>query len=147
MTRTESRRPPAPPREFRVARALVVLIALCVPLFVAGTWFMAGSEGWAWTTLTMALMTAAAVAGLADAVTSRVELRDDRLVVVRNLRRREFARADVQSATWAAGSGASVRLRDGRDVVMPDVGGGAQGLANSLRAWLGAGAAPTGKRR
>ena len=47
MTRTESRRPPAPPREFRVARALVVLIALCVPLFVAGTAFMYSSEGWA----------------------------------------------------------------------------------------------------
>ena len=147
MTRTDSRPRPAPPREFRTRRAFVVVIALCVPLFVAGTWFMAGSEGWAWTTLTMALMSAAAGAALADAATSRVELRDDRLVVVRNLRRREFARADVQSATWAAGCGASIRLRDGGDVVLPDVAGGAQGLANSLRAWLNAAGRPGGSKR
>jgi hypothetical protein len=73
-------------RTFRVAcgaqLASCLVAAVVAALVVAAYW----SGGWSWVSLSLVGMTVFALAGLADILTARVELLDDRLVVVRNLR-------------------------------------------------------------
>src|SRR5262245_43300876 len=75
---------------------------------------------------------------LADICLSRIILASDNLRVfsIINFQSRTFARAEIDDVTWEKGGGASLKLHDGRWVRLPSVGRNAQGLANSIRAWL-----------
>jgi hypothetical protein len=74
--------------------------------------------------------------GLADLLLSRITLGGDYLRIVSGFRSKRILRADIDRVTWAAGCGASLILRDGKGVRLPSVGRNAQGLANTIRAWL-----------
>jgi hypothetical protein len=82
-----------------------------------------------------------AIAGafwLADAITRRIVLGSDRIriVSISNFQSRTIARVEVESVTWEKGCGVSIKLRDGKWVRLPSVGRNAQGLTNTIRAWL-----------
>jgi hypothetical protein len=94
------------------------------------------SNGWSWTTVVLLCVIPLAFAGFLDAVTSRVELHHDRIVVVQNLRRREYARATFTKVTWGKGVPVALQRATGEWVELPGVGSSAQGMANTLRAWL-----------
>jgi hypothetical protein len=92
--------------------------------------------GWSWVFLSLIALAVFALAGLADIVTSRVELLDDRLVIVRNLRQRVYDRSSLVRVTWAKGGPVSVQTAAGDWIALPGVGPSSLGMVNSLRAWL-----------
>jgi hypothetical protein len=74
--------------------------------------------------------------GLADLLLSRIALGNDNVSIVSGFRSQTIPRADIDSVTWAAGCGASLILHGGKGVRLPSVGRDAQGLTNTIRAWL-----------
>lgn len=74
--------------------------------------------------------------GLADLLVSRIALGSDNLQIVSGFRSQTIPRVEIDSVTWAAGCGASLILHGGKGVRLPSVGRNAQGLTNTIRAWL-----------
>ena len=58
----------------------------------------------------------------------------DALIVVSNFRERVVPRTEIESVTWEAGCGVSLKMNDGKWVKLPDYGHNAQGMTNSIRA-------------
>ena len=123
-------------RVFRSPLWMQIVTAVGVLLFGAAATHLYTTEGWSWLALAGMALVPVAIAGFLDALTSRIELRADKLVVVQNLRRREFARDTFVKATWGKGVPVSLERTDGSWLQLPSVGASAQGLANTLRAWL-----------
>lgn len=74
---------------------------------------------------------------VADIFLTRIVLGNDTLRIVSvPFRSKTIPRAEIESVTWAAGCGASIVLRGGKGVSLPSVGRNAQGLTNTIRAWL-----------
>ena len=75
---------------------------------------------------------------LVDVFMTRIVLGKDniRIVSVSDFKSRTIPRAEINNVTWAKGCGASLLLRDGKGVRLPSVGRNAQGLTNTIRAWL-----------
>jgi hypothetical protein len=72
-----------------------------------------------------------------DVFLTRIVLSNDSLRIVSvPFRSKTIPRAEIESVTWAAGCGASIVLRSGKGVSLPSVGRNAQGLTNTIRAWL-----------
>ena len=66
----------------------------------------------------------------------RLELKEEGLTLVTNLQPRFVPRRDIQSATWAAGSGVSLKLTNGKWLHLPELGRNSLALTNTVRAWL-----------
>ena len=123
-------------REFRPPRWIVASCALGAVLFPLAAWSLYGKEG---VTLLVALsvgMCALAIAGLVDALTTVVRITDDKIVIRANLRSRSYLRSEFVSATWAKDCPVALERRGGASVRLPSVGSSAQGVVNTLRAWL-----------
>jgi hypothetical protein len=75
---------------------------------------------------------------LVDAFTRRIVLGKDsiRVVSISDFQSQTLARAELESVTWEKGCGASIKLRGGRWVRLPNIGRDPQGLTNTIRAWL-----------
>lgn len=74
---------------------------------------------------------------VADVFLTRIVLGNDTLRIVSvPFRSKTIPRTEIESVTWAAGCGASIVLRSGRGISLPSVGRNAQGLTNTIRAWL-----------
>ncbi len=73
-----------------------------------------------------------------DIFLKRIALQNDRITIVSlsDYVSRTIPRADIESVTWEKGCGASMKLCDGKWVRLPNVGLNAQGLTNTIRAWL-----------
>lgn len=99
-------------------------------------WQLQRSDGWTTLALASVAMSVLGLAGLADALTARVVIYPERLVIVSNFVRREFVRCDFIKVAWAKGCPTSLQRTDGSWLELPPVGGSAQGMANSLRAWI-----------
>ncbi|HEX4984818.1 MAG TPA: hypothetical protein VFV71_01975 [Burkholderiales bacterium] len=65
-----------------------------------------------------------------------MQLLDDSLVITSGFRRRRYARGELESVTWEAGSGVAIRTARGTWLKLPELGHNSQALANSIRAWL-----------
>jgi hypothetical protein len=77
---------------------------------------------------------------LAEAFFTRIVLSSDniRVVSVSEFKSFTIPRDQIESVTWAKGLGSVLKLRDGKEVRLPTVGRRTnQGLANTIRAWLG----------
>jgi hypothetical protein len=74
--------------------------------------------------------------GIADLLLTQIALGSDNVRIVSGFRSQSIPRAEIDSVTWAAGCGASLILRGGKGVRLPSVGRNAQGLTNTIRAWL-----------
>jgi len=123
-------------RTFRAPRSIVAVVAFCALLLLAVALVSFKSQGLSSGTTVLFCLIPVGVAGALDAVISRVELHEEHLVVVRNLRKREYARSSFQKAQWGKGVPVTLQLKSGGWVTLPGVGPSSQGLVNSLRAWL-----------
>lgn len=75
---------------------------------------------------------------LVDVFFTRIELRHDciRIVSITDFKVRTIPRTEIQRVTWEKGGGTSLVLLNGTAVKLPSVGRNAQGLTNTIRAWL-----------
>ena len=121
---------------FRPSRWVVVVAVLCALLFLLGALLSFRSEGMTWVTLTFFCLVPIGVAGAIDAITQRIELHEEHIVVVRNIRRREYPRSMFTKAQWGKGVPVSLQSTSGEWLQLPGVGPSGQGLVNTLRAWL-----------
>jgi hypothetical protein len=126
----------------QVLRAKAGVRALCVAIYLAGVVLLMvhlpfdipdRHKGW--------IVPCFAILGacwLADVFLTRIVLASDslRIVSISDFQSRTVPRAEIERVTWAAGCGAALTLRDGKGVRLPSAGRNAQGLANTIRAWL-----------
>ena len=75
---------------------------------------------------------------LTDIFLRRIVLHSDaiRILSLSDFQSRTIPRSEIESVTWEKGAGASLKLRDGKWIRLPNVGLNPQGLANTIRAWL-----------
>ncbi len=109
--------------------------AIAAVLFAAGAFVSYRALGLSWVTVVFVGLVALGIAGILDALTQRIELHDDRLVIVRNLEARVSA-GDVRKAQWSKGVPVSLQTAAGEWVHLPGVGVSSQGLVNTLPAWI-----------
>jgi hypothetical protein len=131
----------SPPEERQVrvfrAPAMVKLLALLSAVgFSAGAVLFCRLQGWSWVTFSFASMAVIGTAGFIDALTTRVEVHPEHIAVIRNLRKSSYSRSALSGVTWGKGVPVSLKLASGGWVRLPGVGRSAQGLVNTLRAWL-----------
>jgi hypothetical protein len=81
-------------------------------------------------------MTLVGFGGVLEVATNRVVLHDDALECGAIWSRRRYAVTDIESVTWEKGAGVVLKLSDGGWGKLPELGYNAQGLANTVRAWL-----------
>jgi hypothetical protein len=134
-----SRRPPR--RDvFRSTGALRWIVALVTMIFVAGLTFSYVNDGpRSWPFVGFLALTLLGVLGIVETWVSRVELHDDHIRVVMLFKRRQYARGDVTSVTWAKGSPVSIQLNGTRWVDLPNMGHASTKVAGAVRAWLNEG--------
>jgi hypothetical protein len=104
--------------------------------FLAVAYLSYRFSGMSWVTVTVLVLVLIGIAGVADALTQRIELHPEHMVVVHNLRRREYPRSMFVKVQWEKGVPVSLQSTSGQWVHLPGVGSTAQGLVNTLRAWL-----------
>jgi len=105
-------------------------------LFLAVAYLSYRFNGLSWVTVTLLVLVPIGIAGAADTLTQRIELHREHIVVVRNLRRREYPRHMFVKAQWGKGVPVSLQSTSGQWIHLPGVEGTSQGLVNTLRAWL-----------
>jgi hypothetical protein len=123
-------------RMFRAPRPVVVAAMVAAVLFLAVASASYRFNGLSWVTLTLLALVPVGIAGVVDTLTQRIELHREHIVVVRNLRRREYPRSMFVKAQWGKGVPVSLQTTSGQWIHLPGVGSTAQGLVNTLRAWL-----------
>ena len=123
-------------RTFRAPRWLAAFALLAACMFFVGTVLSYRAEGWSWVTIAFLGLVPIGIAGFLDALTQRVELHQEHLIVVRNLRKASHPRSAITRVTWAKGVPVSLQLTSGNWIHLPGVGPSRQGLVNTLRAWL-----------
>lgn len=121
---------------FRAPRPVVVAAMVAAVLFLAVASASYRFNGLSWVTLTLLALVPVGIAGVVDTLTQRIELHREHIVVVRNLRRREYPRSMFVKAQWGKGVPVSLQTTSGQWIHLPGVGSTAQGLVNTLRAWL-----------
>jgi hypothetical protein len=127
---------PGEVRVFRAPRWLVIAAILSAVMFAAVAYVSHRFNGLSWVTVTLLALIPIGVAGVADALTQRIELHREHIVVVRNLRRRAYPRNLFVKVAWAKGVPVSLQSSSGQWIHLPDVATTPQGLVNTLRAWL-----------
>lgn len=135
--RVQGRCPSAPMRRFRSAPWMRWLAALGPLLAALAAWQIHAAEGWSPLALLAAALAPFFLLGFLDALTAKVELHPGHLLVVQHLRKRSFPRHAFRKAGWDKGGPAALQFASGEWLRLPPVGPSNQGLANSLRAWLG----------
>jgi hypothetical protein len=125
-----------PGHSFRTPVWLRVLCVFAAIAFSLASYYLYTTEGWSWLTIGCGVLAVVAVAGAFDAFMTRVELYPERMVVVANLRRREYSRSAFTGVSWAKGVPVTLQLRSGAVLKLPEVGRSTQGVCNSIRAWL-----------
>lgn len=123
-------------RIFRAPRWGVVAAMLCAVLFLAVAFLSYRSYGLSWATVTLLALVPLGIAGAADTLTQRIELHREHIVVVQNLRRREYPRSMFVKVQSGKGIPVSLQSTSGQWIHLPGVGSTGQGLVNTLRAWL-----------
>jgi hypothetical protein len=123
-------------RMFRAPRWVVVAAMLSAVLFLAVAYLSYRFNRLSWVTVSLLVLVPIGIAGAADALTQRIEVHREHIVVVRNLRRREYPRSMFVKVQWGKGVPVSLQSSSGQWIHLPGVGSTAQGLVNVLRAWL-----------
>ena len=123
-------------RTLRPRPALYVALAVSELLFLAGAVFSHVYRGWSLTTLAFDALALAGLLGFIELGTTRVTMSDDSIEMGSMWKRRRLNRADIRRVTWEKGAGVAIELSSGGWVKLPDLGFNAQGLTNTIRAWL-----------
>ena len=126
-----------PPRTtFQSKLWIKVLSFISFVLCTALAAYLRQTEGWSTWSVIAVLLSALTGFGFMQALTQSVRLLDDSLVISTGFRKRRYPRGSLDSVTWEAGSGVSVRFKSGSWLKMPELGHNSQSLCNSIRAWL-----------
>ena len=123
----------------RVLRPKLWLVTLVMGMGVVSATLAALTyrhSGWSTRAGALAALALLACAGLAELGTLRVVLSRGGLEVRKLWRVRRYGIEELESVTWEAGVGVSVKLAAGGWAKLPELGYNAQGLANTIRAWL-----------
>ena len=123
-------------RIIRPRSVLYIILAVTKMLFVAGFVFTYSRSGWTFTSIVFAMMTLVAALGFVELGTTRLILTDDYVDFGPIWKRRRYARSDIKRVTWAKGVGVALELESGGWAKLPALGYSAQGLTNTIRAWL-----------
>jgi hypothetical protein len=115
---------------------VLVMTLAAAALFAAGTAFTYTQNGWTWLSLTFAGMTLMGIGGVVEVATSRIVLHDDAVEFGTVWSRRRLAVRDIASVSWEKGGGVFLTLKAGGFAKLPELGYNAQGLTNTIRAWL-----------
>jgi len=127
----------AAPQTFFRVRPHMKVLALFAALMLAGAAaYLLMKHGLAPTTLLSGALSVLAALGFAQTLLAYIHLQDDALVISSGLTKRRYDRASLESVTWEAGSGVSIKKVDGSWIKLPEMGYNSQSLSNSIRAWL-----------
>ena len=126
----------APTHRFFAPTWMKVGCVFAVVAFPLASYIIYVANGFTWLFAATLALASVALAGAFDAFTSKVEIYPEHLVVVANLRRREYGRSQFVSVSAAKGVPITLQLQSGGNLELPPVGKNTQGMANSLRAWL-----------
>ena len=88
--------------------------------------------------LVMSVFVVGGAFGVVDVFLKRIVLQADSITIVSltDFISRTIPRSEIESVTWEKGCGASLKFRSGKGIRLPNVGLNAQGLTNTIRAWL-----------
>ena len=122
-------------KELRPSRILgVCLFITAATAAMIGSWLLRkGDQGWVG--YFFVLFCAFSLAGAVQHVTTKVVLWPDRLEFGSIFGKKTVLKEEIESVTWEAGCGVSLRTKAQSWVRVPDLGR-AQGVCNSVRAWL-----------
>ncbi len=121
---------------FRARRWLKIIVILCFLIVLTGAAFSIATQGRSLMTTCFGGFTLLGALAIFEVFVVRVELLENELLIASGWRWRRYQRSIVDHATWSAGSGVSIRLKDGSWVKLPELGYDSQSLTNSIRAWL-----------
>jgi hypothetical protein len=119
---------------FRTPTWLRASVGVAFILTAGGFLLVTARYGLTYGTAGVGLVALFLAAGFADALTTRIELGSDALLMVTNFRKRLVPRDDIAFVTWEGGSGVALKLRSGDQIKLPDVGN-SQSRTNSIRSW------------
>jgi hypothetical protein len=125
-----------PPKCFYASRWLQVLCVFAALAFPTACYAIYRDNGWSLLCIASAIMSLLSLLGLIDALTARVELHPERMVVISNLRRREYPRGMFVRLTHGKGVPIALQQLSGEWIKLPDSVSGGLGMSNTLRAWL-----------
>lgn len=120
-----------PPTWLRVSLPVVatLLSVVCVNFIL--------SDGvLAWTTLTSGLMTFMATVGSLEAMTCRVELWEESMIIVSNFKKRYFPRSAFSKVVGERGVPVALQTTSGAWVTLPYALAGGPSVAATVRKWL-----------
>jgi hypothetical protein len=126
----------SPSRKFTSARWMQVVCLTGALLCSAAAYALYLKEAWSSLTVFAAILVPLSIAGFIDSLVARVELHDEKLVVVANFRRREYPRSMFVRATHGKGVPVSLEYTSGGWLRLPSFVPGGTGMVNTLRAWL-----------
>jgi hypothetical protein len=127
VTQVKEIRGPRWPAAVSTAGALVLGIS------GVGAWW---TEGLSWSVLLGCALSLLCILGAIDTLTTRVELREDSILIVANLRARVYPKSSFVKVAWAEGAPAALQLQEGNWVFLPKALPVGLGPANTLKAWL-----------
>jgi hypothetical protein len=111
-----------------------MLFVIGITLGVIGAWRLQKSAGFSVAHLLLILGALSIIAAVQHSMT-RVILLPDRLEFGGLFGRTSIPKEEIESVTWEAGCGVSLRMKTQTWRRVPDLGR-AQGVCNSIRAWL-----------
>src|SRR3569833_1310281 len=135
-------RQPTMSQDLQVLRPKTGVRILCVVIYLAGVTLLGlhlpfgiSDRCRIWIVSTYAILGAL---WLVDVFTTRIVLTTESIRIISHFdfRSRTVPRVEIDSVTWEKGCGASIRLRCGSWVTLPNIGGNALDLTNTIRAWL-----------
>lgn len=124
------------PREYRSPALSIGVCAIGSIMGPYSAWALYSKEGFSLLSTSAMFLAPLFVAGLADALTTKVVLTLDNISIRSNFRRRVYPRAAFSSVSWGKGVPVALQYREGNWLKLPGVNTSVQGLANTLRAWL-----------
>jgi hypothetical protein len=122
-------------RVFRTATWYRVLSAFAtIAICGAGVFYVMNGAA-TWQRAGGAALIAFGLAGFLDVLISRVVLTADDIQVISLVRKRTYARSDLESAKVDGGA-VCLKKRDGGWLVLPDTAGNALSVRNAIDAWI-----------
>jgi hypothetical protein len=122
-----------PARVFRVSPWVLGIILVGMLISFGGTWLMYRQGGFSarfWVSAALAIFF---IAGMADALVSRIVLDHDALHVIELLSRRSYARSEILEVKFEKGAGIALKMVSNAWVKLPDL---ANVHHNTIRAWV-----------
>ncbi len=112
-----------------------MLLTSGAALCATGVVTLSDDTGWElWGLVGMLVMF---LVGLLEAVFTRIETDGEIIRIVANFRTTEIQKSTVEKVSWEKGGGSFLKLKDGTFVKLPVTGRNEQGVANSVRSWVG----------